>query len=109
MTYPLHVLATNRICETVVSRRRTAPTAQGGNRMLQDFSTIRNISGLFIGLVPYCIAYAYSSFIYKKYVKTDGLYLKDSSSILGIDKGVIRELKQIRNQALEFAGVNPHR
>ena len=91
LTYPLHVLATNRICETVVSRRRAQPT--GGNRVIQDLNTIRSISGLFIGLVPYCIAYIYSSFIVKKYVKTDGLYLRDSSNIFGIDREIITTIK----------------
>ena len=90
LTYPLHVLATNRICETVVSRRRSQPS---GNRVIQDLNTIRSISGLFIGLVPYCLAYAYSSFIVKKYVKTDGLYLKDSSNIFGLDREMISTMK----------------
>ena len=93
LTYPLHVLATNRICETVVSRRRAASAQPGGNRIIQDLSTIRNISGLFIGLVPYCLAYTYSSFIVKKYHKVDGLYLKDSTNILGIDRETISTMK----------------
>ena len=71
LTYPLHVLATNRICDTVVSRQKS----KGGFRFVQDFSTIRSVSGLYIGFLPYLGSYVYTSFQTAKYHKKDGLFV----------------------------------
>jgi|TARA_B110000285_G_C14961460_1_gene531906 hypothetical protein len=70
LVYPLHVLATNRTCDTMISRKTDA----GPFRFLRDFQNIRNVSWLFAGLLPYTINYARLFTDYQVYKKEDGLY-----------------------------------
>jgi hypothetical protein len=56
MVYPLHVLSTNRVCETMVSRERV----MNGGRNIgfhQDVSNINKKGGLMLGLRPYLLTY----------------------------------------------------
>ena len=70
LVYPLHLLATNRTCETMISRqKKSAP------RFISDLSNIRNVSGLFAGMLPYSLNYARTMWTYELYKKEDGLFL----------------------------------
>jgi len=71
LVYPLHVLATNRTCDTIVSRQKLP-----GFRAITDLSNIRSLSGLFIGFIPYTFSYVASSFETKSYKEVEGLYTK---------------------------------
>ena len=50
--YPLHVLTTTRICDTLISRHHmnNSPWI----RAHTDLYNIRSVSGLMIGFIPYC-------------------------------------------------------
>ena len=71
--YPLHVLTTNRICDTIISRQN-----QKGKwlRFPNDFNNIRSISGLMIGFTPYCISHFATCWDYNNYEQNDGLFIR---------------------------------
>ena len=76
LVYPLHVLCTNRILNTMISRNRTNKTNSGTKgSIIKDFTNIHRLSGVFIGLVPYTLAY-FGSMQYTNYKKIDGLFIK---------------------------------
>lgn len=56
LIYPMHVLSTNRILDTIISRNENV----NGNKMRQDFKDIRKLRGFkgyYYGLVPYTLNY----------------------------------------------------
>ena len=71
LVYPLHVLATNRTCDTMISRQNKI-----GFRSPSDLANIRSLSGLFAGLLPYSINYVRTMWDYQYYKKEDGLFLQ---------------------------------
>ena len=72
MMYPMHVLCTNRVCDTVISRSSNPNKI----RILSDFRNIYSLTGVFIGIIPYTLSYLYSCFTIKKYKNDDGLLVK---------------------------------
>lgn len=70
--YPLHVLSTNRMCDTMISRKVDA----GKFRIISDLGTIRSLSGLFAGLLPYTICYCRNFIDYQVFKKEDGLFMQ---------------------------------
>lgn len=71
LVYPLHVLATNRTCDTMISRQNKI-----GFRSPSDLANIRSLSGLFAGLLPYSINYMRTMWDIQYYKKEDGLFLQ---------------------------------
>jgi hypothetical protein len=72
LIYPLHVLATNRTCDTVISRK----TDMGKFRFINDFGNIRTLGGLFAGLLPYTINYARVFVDLQVFKKEEGLFVQ---------------------------------
>jgi hypothetical protein len=70
LIYPLHVLATNRMCDTMNSKKP-------GTAMFKfpaDFVQIRSASSLFAGLLPYSINYLINNIDLQIFKKEDGLF-----------------------------------
>ena len=84
LIYPIHVLATNRVVDTMISRSIDNEKLYGDGknrkfRMLHDLKNIRNISGLFIGFLPYSLAY-FKGMEWTFYKKVDDLFLLQPKS-----------------------------
>lgn len=71
--YPLHVLTTNRACNTTISRQRGPEPI----RWYNDLKSIRSISGLSIGFVAYFLCYISKAFQTETFTKIEGLYTLD--------------------------------
>jgi hypothetical protein len=71
LAYPLHVLATSRTCDTMISRQNLASP-----RFITDLANIRSLSGLFAGIIPYSFNFVYSMWSYQIYEKKDGLFVQ---------------------------------
>ena len=76
LAYPLHVLSTSRMCDTIISRSQAANKADGRLRMMQDFSNLRRMNSLYIGFFPYLLAYLVTSLDLQIWIKRESFYMK---------------------------------
>lgn len=75
LAYPLHVLATSRMCDTIITRSQSAKS-ESRMRMSNDFSNLRRMNSLYIGFFPYLLAYFATSLDFQIFVKKDSFYIK---------------------------------
>ena len=76
LAYPLHVLSTSRMCDTIISRSQTSKKTENRMQMTKDLANLRRMSSLYIGFIPYLLSYLVTSCDLQIWIKSESFYMK---------------------------------